>query len=141
MGMYTEFFFRAELRKETPPELVDWLANALNPGGLGAVEPFDDDPFFTCPRWQATFWSISYSHPPGESNFWPSDGIRQACIVIHSSLKNYGSEIEAFVDWIKPWVSAFPGEFLGYSLYEDSRADGDWDSAEDRDRPQLIFMD
>lgn len=135
MGMYTELFFRAELKEDAPEELVEYLATVLNPDGhWSAMAPFDDHLFFQCDRWRSAFWSSSYSHPQGESKFHPSDGIRNACIVIHSSLKNYGGEIDAFVEWITPWVDHCEGDLLGYSLYEDSRFDGE------REQPELIFM-
>lgn len=135
MGMYTEVFFRAELKKDAPEKLVDWFATTLNPEGKwGEMTPYDDHALFYLPRWRSVFWSSSYSHPQGESKFHPSDGIRNACIVIHSSLKDYSGETDAFVDWITPWLDHCEGDLLGYSLYEDSRFDGE------REQPELIFM-
>lgn len=142
MGMYTEFFFRAELKKDAPDDLVVYLRKVLDPSNSWyTMTPYNDHEFFTCERWQSVFWSSSYSHPPGDSKFHASDGIRPSSIVIHSSLKNYGGEAGAFVDWIMPYINACPGDFLGYTLYEDSRPSG-WysDVGPDVDRPGLIFM-
>lgn len=142
MGMYTEFFFRAELKKDAPEALVEYLKEVLDPDVPWSLKKFkfDDHPFFNCLRWQDIFASSSYSHPYCESKFHASDGIRPPSVEIHSSLKNYTGEISGFVDWILPWLNHYEGDFLGYSLYEDSRPDGYGSDQHDRDRPELIFM-
>ncbi|GGG04254.1 hypothetical protein GCM10007304_17970 [Rhodococcoides trifolii] len=141
MGMRTEFFFRAELEEFDGP-LVDWFdryANHehVNPG------PFDNHDFFKTDRWRSVIWG-------GEAAYIQTRGLgfnrgnkqhhERPELFIHSSLKNYGSEIDSFVEWIVPFIHGFPGDFLGYSLYEDSRPSG-WygDDGPDQDRPGLIF--
>lgn len=137
MGMYTEFFFRAPLRKDAPAKLIDWLDDlANNPDGEAV--PYDDHEFFQCERWESALYgggavyhitqALRFTRGTDASYDGPH-------LIVHSSLKNYGGEIEAFVDWITTYVNAFPGDFLGYSLHEDSKNDYD-----DEDRPTLIFM-
>ena len=43
-------------------------------------------------------------------------------IVLHidTDFKNYGDEIEYFLDWIAPYIDAYDNEFLGYSRCEET---------------------
>jgi hypothetical protein len=142
MGMYTEFFFRAQLRKDAPAKLIDWLDELAN-GHDAEVTPYDDHEFFKCERWESALYgggavyqisrALQFTRGTDRSYEPPE-------LIVHASLKNYGSEIEAFVDWITPFVDALEGDFLGYSLYEDSRPDGYYDKGPDQERPRLIFM-
>jgi hypothetical protein len=34
-------------------------------------------------------------------------------------IKNYEGEIEKFFEWIIPYVDGYPGDFIGYSRYEE----------------------
>ena len=113
MGMYTEFFFRAELTENQQAEqAVDMLRNAPR---LGTTE--FEHPFFHCPRWTMLLFGGSAYHPTRgfdcrrEENEGP-------VLFIHSSFKNYDDEIVKFLDWIDPLVAEPQGTFLGYSLYE-----------------------
>lgn len=134
MGMYTEFFFRAELKRETPEDLLKWLEDALDPESPPDAQPFDDSEFFTCPRWKSLLWGAgAVYHVVNRPRFY-REYSGQPRIVIHSSLKDYGAETEAFVDWILPWVDAHEGQYLGYSLYEES------DDGNGREAPTHIYM-
>jgi hypothetical protein len=137
MGMYTEFFFRARLKPDTPAALIDWLDDlANNPDG--DVEPYDDHPFFTLPRWDSALMGGGAVYQVSRAlQFRPKRGDNWTAgdLVVHSSLKNYGGETDAFVEWISPHLAAWPGDFLGYTLYEDTRNDYD-----DNESPTLIFM-
>lgn len=118
MGMYTEVFFRAELKKDTPTEVL-----AL----LGAwVEGRADDmdlpvhPFFECLRWDTLPGSSSAYFPTGEPSLTRSAWCDQWVLKFHSSLKDYSNEAAKFFDWISPYTEGYGGEFLGYTLYEES---------------------
>jgi hypothetical protein len=135
MGMYTEFYFRANV-KDGP--VADWLhtrINFLQEGGL----PFDEHEFFQSDRWTSVLWGGGAVYQESRSPiFRRKDEAILVChhtLVVASSLKNYGGEIDAFFDWIDPHLEMCDGEFLGYSLYEDSADDGDnW-----REHPTLYF--
>lgn len=135
MGMYTEFYFRANI-KDGP--VADWLHTRINFVQAGGFR-CDDHPFFDSDRWEGVFWGggAVYQESRGPQ-FFPRD--TAICnyhnkLVLSSSLKNYGSEIEQFVDWIDPHLDMSDGDFLGYSLYEDSTDDGEkW-----REHPVLYF--
>jgi hypothetical protein len=40
--------------------------------------------------------------------------------MFHANLKNYDDEIAKFFDWIDQYVEGSEGDFLGYSLYEET---------------------
>jgi hypothetical protein len=46
---------------------------------------------------------------------YPSGGCG---LSITSNFKNYNNELHLFLDWIMPYVSAMPGTWLGYHMYE-----------------------
>lgn len=117
MGLYTEVFFRADIREDAPEEVVSALTAIVAGGGS---TPHIDHPLFRCERWQqlGTCSSAYFSSPAG--SFILTDPYTGTlAVVLHANLKNYDDEIAKFFDWVDPYVDAFPGEFLGYSLYED----------------------
>ncbi|AEK08132.1 hypothetical protein I5H79_gp094 [Mycobacterium phage Poenanya] len=143
MGMYTEFYFRANItdRPATEPaSIVDWLYDNIN-GDAGFEHPFNDHPFFSTPRWSSVFIGGGAVYQESRAPIFrrknPFGGISyKHQLVIASSLKNYGDEIATFVDWITPHLDMHVGDFLGYSLYEDCCDDSDLY----REHPRLFFM-
>ena len=76
--------------------------------------------FFETHRWLRILTSSSYYFVPlSVSELVKDDITNQYALVAYSSLKNYDSEIEKFVDWIRPYVNATQGEMLGYIRYEE----------------------
>jgi hypothetical protein len=119
MGMYTEIFARMELKKDTPQVVLDALR--VMTGDLQEAKILPDHPLFKCHRWEmlgcgtsAYFPGMADSHVRGPSIYYGTYDV-----LIHANLKDYDGEIEKFFDWIDPYCTAFPGEFLGYELYED----------------------
>lgn len=117
MGMYTELHFYSELRSDAPQEVIDvlvWMA-----GGDGKEPPAPDHQFFDCDRWRvlfrmdsAYFDAKTHSEVFQEYEVW--------FLNVRSNLKNYDGEIEKFIDWVRPYLAKEPGEFLGFSRYEES---------------------
>lgn len=147
MGHYTEVFLRAHLKSDTPPLLVDWFDHIANgddtirPGEPDPWPPYEEHPFFDADRtWDRMFCS-------GGAVYQISRRIQ-----FRKSEHSYGRHelicmasekfvpVDAFIDWIAPWLAHSPGDFLGYSLYEDTRPDGYYDQGPDQERPILIFM-
>ena len=117
MGMYTEFFFRGELHQKTPVEVINFLDRWFNRERIQITTP--DHEFFGTDRWRSLFSGGSAYFPAlPESGF--SEVSRAWELGIHSNFKNYGNEIPLFLDWISPYLYASEGQFLGYSLYEES---------------------
>ena len=115
MGMYTEFFFRAELKLDrATDQAVELLRNS------GMVQPTlqAEHPFFHCSRWTMLLNGGSAYHPTRGFHLPFAPKGDSPKLFIHSSFKNYEEEIEKFMDWIDPMVDEPAGTFLGYSLYE-----------------------
>lgn len=125
MGMYTEFYFRANVHD---CEVADWLHHQIN--GEGRFDyPFNGHEFFTLPRWCSIFRRPIFRRKA------PIGGPYGNELAIASSLKNYSGETDSFIDWITPYLDMSDGDFLGYSLYEDSC---DYDELY-REHPVLYF--
>lgn len=121
MGMYTEFFFAAEVDRVA----ADQLDEFVNDNDSGA--PKSDHPFFSTPHAQMLLvgWSAYSSGHPLEAK-WSEEEYASADrptvqMTVRSSLKNYGDEIGQFLRFITPHVVRGAGdrEFVGYSLYEE----------------------
>jgi len=119
MGMYTEVYFRAELKAETPPEVIALLAAWV--GGYADLLPLPEHEFFKCGRWASLPVGGSAYFPTGGSpTFSRSEYGGYWTLIFRSSLKNYDDEAAKFFDWIAPYLMASEGEFLGYTLYEEA---------------------
>lgn len=121
MGQYTELWFRAELRSDTPDEVVNVLKYLV--GAEGVVD-LPDHPFFSKPRWDRLGSHGSVYFPNvGDSEYIEGDPNRSwepLRVALHGNLKDYGGEIDMFFDWIDPYVDAAEGAFVGYALGEES---------------------
>jgi len=138
MGMYTEFYFRANI-KDGP--VADWLDKQINGDVWFDEGGCDDHEFFTLPRWDSVFRGGGAVYQESRRAVFRrkvepgKGGPYRHQLVLASSLKDYGSETDAFVDWITPHLDMHYGDFLGYSLYEDSCDDSD----AFREHPTLFF--
>lgn len=130
MGMYTALHFGAALKLDTPTEVIDILRYMTaadkdpdNPPPTPAAELFSDD---TGWHWMLLSDSYYFQH---ETNSQVVDfPTRGHALSITCNLKNYNDEISKFLDWITPYVDAYPGEWLGYWMFEED------------EKPTLIFM-
>lgn len=123
MGMYTEIFFRATLKQDVPESVLAPFRAMLGELEAESIE-LPDHELFQRGRWYMLARGSSYYFPEHAQSHLVQDDIRGAwCVLLHASIKNYDGEIEAFFDWIDPYVDAYQGEFLGYSLYEETGPD------------------
>lgn len=117
MGMYTEFNIGVALKKNTPSEVIDILKYMVR-DVEDRPSTLPDHPLFKTDRWFILFTCGSY-YFDGETNsmfnFDDIDG--KWYLTVRSSLKNYCSEIEKFLDWIRPYL--YTTGFLGYFWYEE----------------------
>lgn len=135
MGMYTEFYFRSNI--EDGP-VADWLERQIV-GEEWFERIYDSHPFFTLPRWTSVFMGGGAVYQESRKAIWrkgASGGPYHNQLVLASSLKDYGDEVEQFIDWIGPHLDMGYGDFIGYSLYEDSCVGAD---DEYREHPTLYF--
>lgn len=120
MGMYTEIYFRAELARDVPEYVVEYLQRMV--GDIGETEHMFPEPeheLFSCPRWSYLGCGGSAYFPITESKVVLDRHTAQWHVLFLANLKNYGGEIGKFFDWIDSFTDARQGEFLGYSLYEE----------------------
>lgn len=121
MGMYTEFFFRAPVKGDTPDDLIAWLQAQSESEGMDHT-PYNDHPFFSCDHWPSLLHGAGAVYQDSRPmRFVLPDPERPwvyPFLSIHSSLKDYGGEVDEFIDWISPHLDLLKGEFLGYKLYE-----------------------
>jgi len=119
MGMYTELIFGAELKKETPNEVIEVLQYML-----GQLE---DKPInFPLPdgrcEWLFQGGSYYFAINNPVNKMWIDNTDKQWRISTRSNIKNYENEIQLFLDWIKPYVESGSGnrEMYAIVIYEDS---------------------
>lgn len=132
MGMYTEIHFNAELRKDTPEEVIEILKYMV--GGDLIDDPMNDadltsiHDLFHCDRWGFMLRCDSYYFSSDTRSTLRFDDISKSYFLcIKSNLKNYSGEIEKFIDWIHPYLDEFDGDYLGHYRYEEDSC------------PRLIF--
>lgn len=118
MGMYTELVLKCRI-KENSPDSVKAVINHLF-CSADAPETLPEHPFFGLTRWHCIGGMSSFYHHPEVVNSVPKfDFTDSNYIFSRSDIKNYDGEIEAFIDWIKPYLENEEGECIGWSWYEE----------------------
>jgi len=122
MGDYTRFKFTASLRIDTPSEVLQTL-RALVDGTTEALLSVPQHALFRTERWDMLVRGgpSYFEHPEAPEMHTVDDSIR---LSFHCALKNYGREIEAFCDWIGPYVADAAGTVIGEIETEDQKYDG-----------------
>lgn len=114
MSYYTRFTFEAKLRVDAPIELINDLIYHQD-------KFWDKDiPFLYSVEERP---DIPIEHEFGKSIRWPQifegASLINRRLKIDCKLKNYDSEIDKFVDWIKPFVKGHKKKlYLGQSRGE-----------------------
>jgi len=117
--MYTELIFGADLKTDTPENIIEALKYMI---GDTADKPKD----FPLPkgRCEWLFRGCSYYFGVNEpiSKMWHEDVCDRWVISTRSSIKNYENEIESFLEWIKPYIESGSGARDMYAIvtYEES---------------------
>ena len=117
--MYTELIFGADLKKDTPENVIEALKYMI---GDTREKPKD----FPLPdgRCEWLFRGSSYyfgvSSPV--SKMWKDSNGCNWVLSTRSSIKNYKGEIEAFLEWIKPYIDSGSGSNDMYAIvtYEEA---------------------
>lgn len=114
MGMYTEIFVSVDLRSDVPEDVIAVLKAIC--GGEDKT-PLQGKP----ERWARLFSSGSFYTPNTSCAILNYDETGKLWSLLgKGDVKNYGGEIEAFFEWLMPYVAADPGAFIGYKRHEDS---------------------
>jgi len=123
MGMYTEIYVNVDLKKDTPDDVIEVLKVMCDMGS--DPEVMDNYPA----RWAYMFNSGSYYTPNTYCHSLTVDDIsNQWSLLGKGDIKNYSGDIEKFFEWIIPYVDGCPGDFIGYSRYEEDS------------QPTLVFL-
>jgi len=106
MGMYTELIFGADLKKDTPENVIEALKYMI-----GDTEEKPKD--FPLPngRCECLFRGSSYYFGVNSpvSKMWKDDIGENWVLSTRSNIKNYEGEIEAFLEWIEPYIDGGSG--------------------------------
>lgn len=113
MGMYTELLIKADIVRNPPVEVVAVLNFLFNSGEEPKTLP--DHPFFKKERWSSIGRCSSFYHIP-----WVSSKYEEGYLFSRSDLKNYDGEIDAFLDWLFPYIDEEDGKCIGWKFYEES---------------------
>jgi|TARA_R110000782_G_scaffold144735_1_gene237574 hypothetical protein len=115
MGMYTELIFGAELKSDTPIDVINTLKYLVGdidiPSNLLYTE--DRNPLMGGSYYFGVNTSVTKMYFDGISDAW--------VLSSRANIKNYGNEIETFLEWIKPFISQGSGnrEMYAIVIYED----------------------
>lgn len=111
MGMYTEIFVNVDLKEETPDAVIQTLKAICEKDYKNSL--LADKP----ERWAWLFSNGSYYTPSTHCASLTFDKISNKWSLIgKGDIKNYEGEIEAFFDYIRPYVE---DNFMGYMRYEE----------------------
>ena len=120
MGMYTELHFNVELKRNVPQDIIQLLEYMVN-GGDEWKHSLPDHELFKSDRWNYMLRCDSYYFSADTHSTIRLDSIAKSYFLcIRCNLKNYEDEIESFIDWVMPYIDAYPGDFLGFSRYEET---------------------
>jgi hypothetical protein len=116
MGMYTELIFGAALKEDTPKEVVESLQIMVD-GDLEKA-PKEIEAFKHVFRGGSYYFGINR----GVREMWFDEIGNDWRISTRSNIKNYGSEIEQFLEWVKPYLDQGSGyrEFYAIVTYEEA---------------------
>lgn len=117
MWMYTELIFWATLKPDTPEEVIEVLQNMI-----WEKETIKEFPF----KWERASYMLqcsSYYFWTDPHHFLKFDEIQKSYkISTRSNVKNYDSEIENFLEWIKPYIDqwSWKRDMYAIVIYEES---------------------
>jgi hypothetical protein len=118
MGMYTELIFGAELRADTPKNVIETLRYMLGEIDKPNDIAFETKSSFLLFRGASYYFGVSRS-----CSMLEKDEITGCWIIsTRANLKNYDNDIESFLEWIKPYVNSGSGwnDMYAIVIYEES---------------------
>ena len=128
MGHYTKLNVKIKLKKDTPENVINLIKRIVIDKDLGLsinttffhsndiFKPEFDHEFFKCERWYQLFIMNNFDSSK-QSKFYFKNN--RWILELNSEFKNYDSEIDHFIDWIKPYVSGRKKkQYIGWYLPE-----------------------
>jgi hypothetical protein len=113
MGTYTELLLKCRIVDGIPEDVNSILEFLFGSRRVTIPNPLPDHPFFRLQNWDAIGRSASYYHVPCTSNYY-----KAPYLFSRSDLKNYQNEIQAFLDWIMPYLNEPDGSCIGWICCE-----------------------
>lgn len=113
MGMYTELIFGAELKKDTPNEVIEALKYML--GEIKTKPTNFPLPDGIC-EWLFQGCSYYFAINKAVSKMWLDNIDKCYHISTRSNIKNYKNEIEIFLEWIEPYINSGSGSRNMYAI-------------------------
>lgn len=114
MGMYTELIFGASLKQDTPEDVINTLRRMV-----GQIdEPITLD--FGSGRNPLIGCSSSFGAKNSANSFTFDKVTKQWSLCTRANIKNYDSDIEGFLEWIKPFIDSGSGynDLYAITIYE-----------------------
>lgn len=115
MGMYTEIIFGAELKRDTPKNIIDIIQKLVD-GNEEEVEEIINHPFFFDERIWFMNSAGAYFIDPYPPRFTYNEYTKSWTLHFRTSIKNYSGTINKFLDWIKPYISYGSGTNNFYAI-------------------------
>lgn len=117
MGMFTEIYVNVDLKEDTPEAVIKVLQKIC----------YQDSKYPD--QWSYLFENGSYYTPfTSCANLSFNSSTSQYSLLGKGDLKNYNGEIEAFFEFLIPWVDGESGDFIGYNRKEQVK------------NPTLVFL-
>lgn len=130
MGTYTTVKMTIKLRNDTPKDIIALLHRVIVYRNLGLADrvifkskdvfkPEFEHDFFKCERWYMLFIANNFEPNIKSSFILKSDNefwqVRHDTLNIHSEYQNRDGELDAFIDWITPYVlGRKKKQYIGY---------------------------
>ncbi len=110
MGMYTELIFGAQLKEDTPKDVINTIKYLLD-----EIDEMDNLLF---PKNRNPFNRSSYYFGVNRplSKFYFDEIAKTYILTTRSNIKNYNAEIESFLNWIKPYIQYGSGKRDMYAI-------------------------
>jgi hypothetical protein len=119
MGMYTEFHYNTELKRNVPESVIEILRYML--GETETKPKLPEYELFGHTRWESMLQTDSYYFDADTHSTLRYDDVSNSYyLCVRCNLKNYGCEIELFTEWMRPYIDKREGDFLGFSRHESS---------------------
>jgi len=117
MGYYTELIFGTSFKKDVP-EIIIAIVKAMIEGKAEEIKEIPNHPFFAIEGWEYVLTCSSYDFGVNEAvgRIWFDKIDKSYHVSTRSSVKDYDGEIEAFLDWIKPYLQSGSGEREIYAI-------------------------
>ena len=116
MGDYTQFFIAVNLKKDTPSEILSNLDQIV-------IDSDYDGKEYPLVNLSGRFSIIgkcsSAYHPDILVSVLKKESYTNYyTLLIHSQIKNYDSDYEKFINWLRPYFEARDGELIAFTQVE-----------------------